>query len=173
MPRKKAEKPLHVERVKGALVDNSPLPPSPASDLIGEYVRNDDWIAAQDKAYGEHMKPMRDRQEAIKQQLHEKLLAEGGKDASFKTDHGTAYISNIMNTKIDVDAAPFTNADQTISRGREAVLDFCLNNWDEIGNEMLQIGVTKDAVKQWIEKTGAPPPGVSISHFARVNIRRS
>lgn len=170
MPRKKA---VHTENIKGTVVDASPLPPISADALIAEYVRNDDWVSAQEKAFGEHMKPIRDRQEAIKQQLHEKLLAEGGKDASFKTDHGTAYISNIMNTKIDVDAAPYTNERGAVVKGRDAVLDYALEHWDDIGNELLTINVVKDAVKQIIEKTGAPPPGVQISHFARVNIRRS
>ena len=142
-----------------------------ADDLIQEYFRNDDFITSENKRFAEHMKPFNDRQEAIKAQLQEKMNADGLEN--IKSEHGTAYKSRILNTKIDADAEPYTNGDGNLVRGREAVLDFCIDHWGEIGNEMLQIGVTKDAVKLYMEQHGKAPPGVSTSVFTRVNIRRS
>lgn len=145
---------------------------NPTADaLIQEYFRNDDFITAENKRFAEHMKPFNDRQEMIKTQLQEKMNQEGLDN--IKSEHGTAYKSRILNTKIDAEAEPYTNGDGNLVRGREAVLDFCMDHWGEVGNEMLQIGVTKDAVKTYIEQHGKPPPGVSTSVFTRVNIRRS
>ncbi len=84
-------------------------------------------------------------------------LNERGADNT-KTEAGTAYKSKLMNVKV-VD--------------RNAVLKFCLDNWDKIGSDLLQVGATKDAVKQWIESSGEPPPGIEISHYVNVNIRKS
>lgn len=174
MPRKKAES-VHTEVVKGMVVDASPLPPQNADDLVAEHFRNDDWLTAEQKRFSEHIKPILDRQEAIKNLLMEKLNADGLEN--IKTQHGTAYKSRILNTKIDAEAEPYVRQNSPTDieefRGREAILEFCLDHWPDIGNEMLQIGVTKDAVKAWIEANGKPPPGVSTSTFTRINIRRS
>jgi len=154
----------------------APLPATTVDDLIQEHFRNDDWLTAEQKRFSEHIKPVLDRQEMIKNQLMEKLNTDGLE--KFSTDHGTAYKSRILNTKIDADAEPYKRVDEPNRvveefHGREAVLEFCLDHWDEIGNEMLQIGVTKDPVKQYIEQHGKPPPGISTSTFTRINIRRS
>lgn len=84
-------------------------------------------------------------------------LNERGADNT-KTEHGTAYKSKLMNVKV-VD--------------RNALLDFCIDNWDKIGSDLLQVGATKDAVKQWIEATNEPPPGIEVSHYININIRKS
>lgn len=146
----------------------------PAQELISEYFRLDEWVKAENKRFAEHMKPCKDRMEAITSKLHEKLIALGGGDkANISTDAGTAYISNILNVAIDPDAEKFT-LDGRESAGREALLDFALANWDEIGSELLLVQPQKDAVKRWMEEhDGRPPPGLRVSWFARMNLRRS
>ena len=177
MPRKKSDiaAPAAEPAPTQAVIQTSSLAPvlNPSADaLVEEYFRNEGFIESENKRFATHMKPFNDRQEVIKQQLHEKLNAEGLEN--FKTPHGTAYKSHLLNTKIDPDAVPYVKEGGEEVRGREAVLDFCLDNWATIGNELLQIGVTKDAVKSWMDShDGAPPPGVSISRFTRINIRRS
>lgn len=174
MPRKKAQP--TTENIKGTQqvipvsTGVSVLNPT-ADELIQEYFRNDEFITSENKRFAEHMKPFNDRQEAIKAQLQDKMNQEGLDN--IKSEHGTAYKSRILNTKIDADAEPYKNADGYLVRGREAVLDFCMDNWAAVGNEMLQVGVTKDAVKAYMEQHGKPPPGISTSTFVRVNIRRS
>lgn len=132
-----------------------------AADLVKTYNELDDWLTAEGKRFDEHVKPVKKRMEETKSKLHEMLLALGSKDKqSISTDYGTAYTSTIMTPKI-VD--------------RDKFLDAVLENWDDFGNEMTQLGAPqKDAVKNYMDaNNGALPPGVDISSFTRVNIRRT
>lgn len=132
-----------------------------AADLVKEFTTLDDFLAAEGKRYNEHIRPIKERMDAIKAKLHEMLLALGSKDKqSISTDYGTVYTSTIMTPKI-VDRTKF--------------LDLCLDNWDAFGNEMLQIGAPqKDAVRTYLDaNNGSLPAGVEISSFVRINIRRS
>ena len=128
-----------------------------ADDLVAEHVRLDDWVKAETKRFGEHLKPHKERLTEIEDQLQTFMLQQ--KLDSVKADSGTAYISTIMNLKIE---------------DREKYLDFVNENWDAYGNEMLLASVQKDATKQYMQDhAGAPPPGVTIGWFQRVNIRRT
>ena len=76
-----------------------------------------------------------------------------------RPNSGTAYISQLANTKIE---------------DREALFDFIAEHWDECGNDMLKLGVSIDPIRNYMQShDGALPPGVSISHYNRLNIRRS
>lgn len=146
-----------------------------ASDLVAEHCRLDDYVTAESKRFQAHLKPAQDRMAEIKNKLHEMLLGLGSKaKQSISTDHGTVYTSTIMTPKISTWGPPYVTASGT-RVGRDAYLDFCLDNWDTVGNEMLQLGAPqKDALKTYIEAhNGAVPPGIEISSFTRVNIRRS
>ena len=129
-----------------------------ADTLIAEYNSLTDHVEAESKQFAERMKPHNTRVEEIKNLLLA-MLNEQNAD-SIKTDHGTAYKSVIVTPKA-TDKVKF--------------LDFCLENWDVIGNDMLQIGAPKkDAVKNWQDDhAGALPPFVETSAFTRINIRRS
>lgn len=179
MPRKKQI----AEEIKGpqpttdivqTVVSTHVLGTITADALIEEHFRNDDWLTAESRRFQEHIKPVIDRQEAIKNQLLDKLNNDGLD--KFSTDHGTAYKSRILNTKIDAEGEPYVRADadhREEFRGREALLEFALDHWDEIGNELLMINAQKDAVKNYMEEHGKPPPGITTSVFTRLNIRRS
>jgi hypothetical protein len=129
-----------------------------AADLVQEHVKLDDFIESENKKFAEHLKPHKKRMEEIRNLLLGVLNEQ--KTNSMSTDHGTAYISTIMTPKIT---------------DREKYLDFVLDNYDEFGNEMLQLSTPqKDALKTFIEShENKTPPGVEVSYFNRLNVRRS
>ena len=156
-PRKKPQEPAAV------LPGQMPLPlaghNSDISDdaLIAENFKLEDLIKAAQAKFNEWAAPHKARLKEIEDTLFARLAER--KADSTKTDSGTAYISNILNTKIE---------------NREAIIDFMMDNWEAWGSDMIQVNVTKDAVKRYLdENNGQLPPGLSISHFSRLNIRRS
>jgi hypothetical protein len=128
-----------------------------ADDLVAEHVRLDDWVKAETKRFGDYLKPHKERLQEIEDRLQAFMLQH--KVDSVRADSGTAYISTIMNLKIE---------------DREKFIDFVLDNWDAYGNEILLANAQKDSCKQYMQDhAGAPPPGVTIGWFQRVNVRRS
>lgn len=144
-----------------------------ANDLIAEDIKIDDFCKQQVKAFGEFLKPHKARQEEI-QNLLLALLNQQQVD-SIKGDAGTCYKSNILNVGMDPEGTdPYVPHEGGQPRvGREAFLDFSLDNWETFGQDGLMFSAQKDAVKKYIEEHGKPPPGIKISYFTRVNIRRS
>jgi hypothetical protein len=125
--------------------------------LIAENFKLEDLIKAAQAKFNEWAEPHKTRLKEIEDTLFARLSER--KADSTKTDSGTAYISTILNTKIE---------------NREPLIDFLMDQWDAWGSDMMQVNVTKDAVKRYMEENnGQLPPGVSISHFSRLNIRRS
>jgi len=138
-------------------------PDKSAAELIARHVALGDHIKAQSKKFEEFLKPFREEMSGIENQLLEQLnRLNAGKSerASLSTDAGTAYLSTIVTPKV---------------AERDKYVDFILDNWEEIGNEMLQLAAPqKDVVEQYQQShEGHLPPGVSTSAFTRVNIRRS
>jgi len=140
----------------------APPPPQPIlstpADLIREYLDLKTKLDAASKTLAEYSKPFRERQDEIQNKLLA-LSIEMGVD-SFKTEFGTAYKSTTVTPGIE---------------NRDDYLQFVLNNWDEGGNAMLQLGAPQvTALKEWQqEHNGLLPPGVKTSAFTKVNIRRS
>jgi hypothetical protein len=126
------------------------------AQLVEQYLKLRAYAVALKEKHDAELKPYAEGMATIENALLERLNERGAKDT--KTDAGTAYKSTILTAKVV---------------GRDEILKFCIDNWSTSGSDMLQVGVVKDAVKQHIETTGAPPPGVEISQFTRVNIRRS
>lgn len=129
-----------------------------AAELVERYFKLDNHISEQQNKFKEYLKPFAEEIEAIKSKLLGMLNEQGIEN--IRTDHGTAYKSIIDTPKIE---------------NHEAYLDWCLEFWDAIGSEMLQIGAPKkDAVRQYMEANGGHlPPNVSMTSFTRLNIRRS
>lgn len=144
------------------------------ADLIAEYTRLEDWMKAETKRFNEHMLPVKQRMEEIKEtELREHLLALGSKEKqTISTDAGTAYTSTITTPSIGYLEGQLVETDRT---ARETFLDWCLDQWDTYGNAMLQLGAPQvTAVRDYMDaNNGQLPPGVKISTFTRVNIRRS
>lgn len=95
-------------------------------------------------------------------QIKGKLLAHliDTKQDAVKTEEGTCYKSEIMSPSIE---------------DREKYLDFVLENWDDCGNELLQLGAPKvEAVRNYMQMhEGRLPPGVKTTSMVRVNIRKA
>jgi hypothetical protein len=129
-----------------------------AVELITEFTKLDDWIASETKRFTDHLAPHKKRMDEIKATLLGMMTEQ--RLNSMPTDVGTAYISTITTPKV-VD--------------RDKYLDFVNEKWDEIGNELLQVGAPqKDALKQYLEDNkNQPPPGIEVTYFNRCNIRRS
>lgn len=142
--------------------------------LIKEHLELKDWIADANKRFGEFLAPKKARLEQIDALLMETLntLSTGDKK-SISTDVGTAYVSNLLNVSVDTDSEVYVNQNGESQSGRMALLDFALEHWEDIGGDLLLVSPQKDAVKRWIDEHGKPPPGLKISYFARVNVRRS
>ena len=152
------------------------IPGKTAEELITEFLSLKDWMAAEAKRFNEHMSPYKARSEAIENELLAMLNALGGDGkAMLSSDAGTAYKSTIMDVSISPEGIGYCPRDSNEQKtGREALLDFALDNWDEIGNELLLFKAQKDAVKKYMEEhDGLPPPGLVINYFTRCNIRRS
>ena len=142
--------------------------------LIKEHFALSDKLKDANKKFAEYCAPTKARLEEIDAQLLQLLNAlSTGDKKSISTDLGTAYVSNLLNVSIDPEAEPYVNAGGESQVGRMALLDFALENWEDIGADLLLVSPQKDAVKRWIEEHGKPPPGLKISYFARVNVRRS
>ena len=126
------------------------------ADLIKTYNETKAFIDAEVKRFEEYSKPFKEKLNQIANQLLAVSNQQGVN--SFSTEFGTAYRSTILNTKIE---------------DREKYVDFVLDHWDDIGSGMLQVGVTKDAVKQYMDdNAGQPPPGITISYYTRINVNR-
>lgn len=151
------------------------LAPKSDEDLTRDYFALDDWLEAETKRFGEHVKPTKLMLEAIKDEFLRRLNER--KADSTKTDVGTAYKSSILNIQISPEGVPYTVTTQDgveVKVGRDALLDFALDNWEEIGNDLLIISAQKEAVRRYMdEHNGQPPPGLKTSFMVRVNIRRS
>jgi hypothetical protein len=147
-PRKKpAEQPAPAVGHNSQVTDN---------DLIAENHKLEDLIKAATLKFNEWAKPHKDRIAEIENEIQRRLLERGAD--STKTDAGTAYISNIMNQKIE---------------SVETLFDFVADHWAEVGSEV-KISVPVGVVRAHMEQNeGRPPPGISISYFSRLNIKRS
>jgi len=129
-----------------------------ADDLVAEYVKLRDYMAAETKRFTEFLAPYKSKQDEIELKLMEILNAQGAN--SLKTNHGTAYCSTIVTPKI-ID--------------REKYLDVVMENYDTFGAGMLQLGAPKkEAIEEYMQNNdGQLPAGVETSSFVRINVRRT
>ncbi len=142
---------------KGQLAMFDPaLEEQPADVLIAEALSLKDKIAEGSKQFETWKKPFADRLEEVENKLLAMLNAQ--KLDSVRADSGTAYKSTITNYKV-------------VDRG--AFFDCVAENWEGFGNNMLQLGVIKDGIKEYVEEHKTLPPGITQDQFTRINIRRS
>ena len=125
-------------------------------DLIEKYVSMRDFIAVKKKAFEEITKPYKAGMDTIETALLARLVERGADNT--KTDAGTAYKVAHVNVKV-VD--------------REKFVEFIMQEWETIGNEMLLAAPQKDAVRQYVDSNGRSPPGIEVSYFTDVNVRKS
>jgi acyl-CoA reductase-like NAD-dependent aldehyde dehydrogenase len=150
MPRK-AIKPA--EQPAPAIGHNSEL-----SDdaLIAENFVLEDQIKAAQAKFDEWAKPRKERIAAIESTIFARLLER--KADSTKTGSGTAYFSDIMNTKIE---------------DVPSLFDYIAEHWDDLGADV-KLNLPISTVRQHMDDhEGKLPPGMTHSFFRRLNIKRS
>jgi hypothetical protein len=136
-----------------------PVLPTADQD-IERFLALRDHIEAQNKAFTEWAKPLRDEMEQITSRMHARLLELGGDKPSIKTAAGTAFTTTTKNPRV---------------LDRDEYLKWCLANWQTYGNAMLQISSPQvAAVNEFMDAhEGALPPNVKIEPFTKVSIRKS
>lgn len=123
------------------------------SEVVAKYVELRDRKAQLKAEYDMQVAPIEAKMAKIEGKLLEVLDQTGGK--SFRTPHGTAYVS--VRTTASV-------AD------RETFFEFVKQNeeWP-----LLQVAVVKSAVEQYKSVNQELPPGINWREERVVNIRRS
>lgn len=148
------------------------------ADLIKDYQAKETWMQGELKRLQEYLAPHMERNKAINAVLLEKALKEGVNN--YATEFGTAYISRGFSHKVDPNkGGTYTNQQGETVTGREALLDWLLDNWNEYGAEHAAINIAIDGVKAYMAATkstdhpeGLLPPGIAVERWIRLNIRK-
>lgn len=123
------------------------------ADLVRKYVELRDRKKQVEERLKEELAPLSNAMDTIEAALLQRMNESGAE--SIKTEHGTAYKSKFMATRV---------AD------REALMAFVRA---KEAFHLLSAAVSKDAVRDYMEQSGGnPPPGVDVSFTTNVNFRR-
>ena len=127
--------------------------PFSVGDLIAKHNELKSYIEAEEEAHKAALKPYKDGLAQIMAACGVILQEQGLQN--FKAEgFGTAYLQHGLSVKVD-------NREVFLQFVQEGHLDF------------LDAGVLKDPVRDWIDKTSAPPPGVKAEPFVKCLIRRT
>ncbi len=131
-------------------------PPVSDNDLIAENFKLEDEVKAGTAKLNEWAKPKKERIAEIENEIQRRLIERGAD--STRTDAGTAYISHLLNAKVEDNGSLF---------------DWAADHWGEIGADV-KLNIALAIVKNYMEQNaGNPPPGMSVSYYSRLNIKRS
>lgn len=119
--------------------------------ITGGFVKWRDHIKAQDAAYGETVKPLREQLEVYRAALLHKLQEQ--KIKSCKTDEGTPYISEVDSFTVTDWEAFHAFVEEQQER------DFLVKN------------CSKTKVQEWLEEHGTLPPGIKKTSAINLNVR--
>lgn len=124
--------------------------------LIAKYLDLRGALEKMAKAYSDHVAPYQKGMEAIEGMLLGRLIERQANNT--KTDSGVAYKQTNTSTKV-VDKA--------------AMLRFAYDNFGTWGKDMLTAHVAKDTVQLYMDKNeGRTPPGVEVTHFIKLVVRK-
>lgn len=138
----------------------NPLLKETTKALIGKFIELRNYMDGEQLRLSEFLRPYQEQKEAIQNEVQRRLLAEAETGASYSFKGiGTAYLEHRNN---------FSSSDKI------ALLDFCLENWDQRG-AIIQIGAPKvEAVKSYMDdNNGELPPTVTNSPEIKCIIRKS
>ena len=125
--------------------------------LIAARVQLNAWLTSEGKKMSDYFAPYRQRLA----ELDQLLLAASNEQRwdNFKTEHGTAYRTTTLTPKIE---------------DRDKFLDFCLDNWDSVGNALMQLRAPAiEPLREYLDAhEKAFPPGVTGSYDTHINIRK-
>lgn len=136
---------------------DAPVPTIAA--LVEERQRLKSWLEQAQAKFDEGCKPTRERMAVLDAQCQAMMIAQGVK--SQRTDHGTAILSESRLIKLTTDKTTF--------------LDWCLDNWEKYGQQMLQIGAPQvGAVREYMDDhNGQLPPNMEMSTYLSFRIRKA
>ncbi len=108
----------------------------------------------------EFLKPYREQMQKLDAEITAMMTQQGL--TSMKCDTGTAILSHI-------------DAMSIIPEERDSYIDWCLDNWDEFGGEMMQISSPKvAAVRSYMEAhEGRLPPHIKKETTVQFSIRKA
>jgi hypothetical protein len=139
------------EEIAGTVRERMGIPPT-VSDIVRTYMKlrnQKEQIEAETK---DRVAKLKEKMVKLEAWIKEKADADGV--TSFKTDHGTAFL---------------TTTDYANVADWDAVLGFIRQNE---AYDMLEKRISKLAVRGYIETNKAVPPGVNYGTKLEVNIRK-
>lgn len=139
------------DEIAGAVRERMGIPPT-VSDIIRTYMKlrnQKDQLEAETK---DRVAALKAKMTKLEAWIKEKADADGV--TSFKTDHGTAFI---------------TTTDYANVADWDAVLGFIRDNE---AYDMLEKRISKVAVRGYIEANKSVPPGVNYGTKLEVNVRK-
>ena len=125
--------------------------------LIAARVQLNAWLTTENKRMSDYFAPYRQRLQELDQQLLACSIEQ--KWDKFSTEHGTAYRQTTLTPKIE---------------DRDKFLDFCLENWETVGNALMQLRAPAiEPLREYLDAhEKAFPPGVTGSYDTHINIRK-
>jgi len=125
-----------------------------AAALVKKYIEVRQAIDDKETEFEKELAPYKSCLKTLETAMNTLLLSLNTE--SVKTDAGTAYVSNIMSTKVS---------------NRQALMEYVART----GNfNLLTAAVSKEQVKEFMEANdGHVPPGVDVASIRKVNFRRS
>jgi len=123
------------------------------AERVAAYIRLRDYKKAAEEEFKKSLKRVNDAMEKLEGELLNDLNASGAN--SLSCDAGTVYKNTQLSATVE---------------NREAFREYVVKNelW-----EAMDIKANKTFVKEFMEREGAPLPGVKVTQIATVGVRRS
>lgn len=123
------------------------------AERVAAYIRLRDYKKAAEEEFKNSLKRVNDAMEKLEGELLNDLNASGAN--SLSCDAGTVYKNTQLSATVE---------------NREAFREYVVKNelW-----EAMDIKANKTFVKEFMEREGAPLPGVKVTQIATVGVRRS
>ena len=144
------------------------------ADLVHRYNELRAYKEKREEELSAELKPCAEGMNAIKDEMLRRLNERSPdvtKKANSKTEHGTAFRVRHVRARVI---------------GRNEFLDFCLENWDSVGSDILDVsavtagfadetGAFYDYVAAHRDQQGNEqfPPGLEVERTVTVNIRKA
>ena len=152
--------------------------------VIGKYVELRDQLKEIGERHAAELAPYNEQMEKIEAWLLANLNQDGVD--SYKTSAGTAYKSTTMSTRMVSHEEFMACVLVNVANALMANIPVPREQWAaDLGDRVLRsllaadwgladIRVNKTGVKEFMELNGGnPPPGVSVDHVTKVNVRRA
>lgn len=153
-------------------------------EVTARYIQLRDEKDILAKRHKDEMEPLGRKMQAIENWLQAKMQQDGVD--SYRTEHGTPYLNTATNVSLqDADAfktfamhpaalhiCDYLNSSGiTMTPDHLAAIKQILQVMPRWG--IMDVRAGKKGIQEMLESTGTPPPGVIVTKFTSVNIRRA